>query len=79
MAEQDEEIVKELKQLANMAKRLKLTGRKAEQYVREHMEQLGYEAHNNVTYSRKEPSGGKGSGFLGGIFGGGSSDDDDEL
>lgn len=79
MAEIDEEITKEIKSLAGMAKRLGLKGTKAEQYIRQHMEQLGYTAKTHVTYERKQESGNKSGGFLSGLFSGSSDDDDDEL
>lgn len=78
MAEMDEEVAKELKSLAAMCKRLGFKGRKAEEYIKQHMEALGYQAHTTVSYSRKPESGGKGGGFLGGLFGGGGDDSEDD-
>jgi hypothetical protein len=73
MADEDNELTKDLRIITNMAKRLKLEGADLSRYIHEHMTKLGYKAER--TYTRPKSAEKKGSGFFGG---GKSSDDDDD-
>lgn len=76
----DDEMTADIKQLTGMAKRIGLKGNAVGRYVREHMEKMGYEAVENVTFKRKERSGGgkSGGGFLASFLGSDDSGDDDD-
>lgn len=65
---------KDLKSVTAMAKRLKLTGRDATEYIHEHMSKLGYRSKRSYFSPDDKGSRRSGSGF----FGGSGRDDDDD-
>jgi hypothetical protein len=75
----DDEMAVDIKSLTSMAKRLGLKGKAIGQYVREHMEKLGYEAEENITFRRKTGgSRNQNGGFLSGLLSGGDNTGDDD-